>query len=53
MEILDQKFGRAEKFTRTTISQQPLELQNIAAPKFGVAFGAQFTDQVYIDLGSP
>ena len=53
MEILDQKFGRAEKFTRASISQQPLELQNTAGPKFGVAFGAWFTGQVKVDLRSP
>ena len=36
-----------------SITQQPIELQNTAAPKFGVADGAVASGQVKVDLRSP
>ena len=35
------------------VSQQSVELQKIAAPKFGVALGALFNGQNKFDLRSP
>ena len=36
-----------------SITQEPVELQNTAAPKFGVANSAQAIRQVKVDLRSP
>ena len=36
-----------------SITQQPIELQNAAAPKFGVADGALAIGEVKVDFRSP